>query len=130
VAHPNEVLVREAFAAFGRGDMDALRSQYFAEDIRWHTPGRSPLAGDYEGVAQVLEAFGRVFELSGARSVLSCTMFLPMKSTPWRIIPPAPSGRPSIGRTTSSTSSISVTAKQTEVWLYSADLYAFDEFWS
>ena len=45
--------------------MDALRSQYWAEDIRWHTPGRSLLASDYEGTAQLLEGFGRVFELSG-----------------------------------------------------------------
>ena len=36
MAHPNEVLVREGLAAFGRGDLDALRNQYFAEDIRWH----------------------------------------------------------------------------------------------
>jgi uncharacterized protein len=65
MAHPNEVLVRDGFAAFGRGDMDALRNQYFAEDIRWHVGGRGALAGDYEGTAQVLGLFGRLFELSG-----------------------------------------------------------------
>ena len=65
MAHPNEDLVREVFAAFGRGDIDALRNQYFAGDIRWHVPGRSPVAGDYDGVAQVIELFGRLFELSG-----------------------------------------------------------------
>jgi uncharacterized protein len=60
VTHPNEVLVREAMTALGRGDTDALRSQYWAEDIRFHVPGRSPLAGDYEGAAQVLGFLGRV----------------------------------------------------------------------
>jgi uncharacterized protein len=54
-AHPNENLVREGVAAFQRGDLDALREKYFAEDIRWHLPGRSPLAGDYERVGQVLD---------------------------------------------------------------------------
>ena len=49
MAHPNENLVREGFAAFGRGDMDAMRNQFFANDVRWHTAGRSLLAGDYEG---------------------------------------------------------------------------------
>jgi ketosteroid isomerase-like protein len=34
MAHPNEDLVREGFAAFGRGDLDALRHQYFAECLR------------------------------------------------------------------------------------------------
>jgi ketosteroid isomerase-like protein len=42
MAHPNETLIRDAFAAFGRGDMDALRNQCFAEDIRWHVPGQEP----------------------------------------------------------------------------------------
>ena len=59
MAHPNEDLVREAFAAFGRGDIDALQRQYFAPDICWHFPGRSVLAGDHEGVAQVAEKPGR-----------------------------------------------------------------------
>ena len=65
MAHPNADLVREGVAAFQRGDLDALQRQYFAEDIRYHVPGRSPVAGDYEGVAQVLGFFGQLFELSG-----------------------------------------------------------------
>jgi ketosteroid isomerase-like protein len=65
MAHANEDLVREAFAAFGRGDIDALQDQYFAPDIRWHFPGRSQLAGDHEGAALVAEMLGRPSELSG-----------------------------------------------------------------
>lgn len=69
MAHSNADLVRDAIGAYQyrlqRGDLDALRHQYFAEDIRYHIPGRSPLGGDYEGVAQVLEMFGRLVELSG-----------------------------------------------------------------
>jgi hypothetical protein len=30
----------------GRGDMDALRKQYWTDDIRYHQPGRNPTAGD------------------------------------------------------------------------------------
>ena len=48
MAHPNEDLVRQGYAAFGTGNFDALRSQIFAEDIRWHFPGRSPFGGNYE----------------------------------------------------------------------------------
>ena len=44
MAHPNEDLVRETFAASGRGDIDALRNQYWASGMRLHYPGRSPLA--------------------------------------------------------------------------------------
>ena len=93
MAHPNEDLVRAAFAAFGRGDLDALRHQYFAEGLRYHVPGRSPVAGDYEGAAQVVEFFGRLFELSGVRSASSCMMSLPTTSTPSRSSSSAPSGR-------------------------------------
>jgi uncharacterized protein len=65
MAHPNEDLVREGFAAFGRGDMDALRKQFFADDVRWHAAGRSPISGDYEGPEQVIQLFTRIFELTG-----------------------------------------------------------------
>ena len=34
MARPNEDLAREGFAAFGRGDLDALRHQYLAAGER------------------------------------------------------------------------------------------------
>jgi ketosteroid isomerase-like protein len=57
MAHSNKDLVREAYAAFGRGDMDALRDKYFTDNVCYHVTGRSPLAGDYEGIDQVLQFF-------------------------------------------------------------------------
>ena len=45
MAHPNEDVVREGFAALGRGDMEALRKQFFADDVRntgAQPPGGSP----------------------------------------------------------------------------------------
>jgi ketosteroid isomerase-like protein len=57
--HPNATLVRGAYDAFGKGDVAAL-DDVFAEDIRWHEPGRNQLAGDYEGRATVYELFGRL----------------------------------------------------------------------
>ena len=65
MTHPNEDLVREGFAAFGRGDMDALRKQFFTNDVRWHPPGRGSISGDYEGIEQVLQYFARIIELTG-----------------------------------------------------------------
>jgi ketosteroid isomerase-like protein len=64
MAHPNEGLVREGYAAFKSGDLDTVQRQW-TEDIRWHTPGRGPLSGDYEGAQQVLQFFAQLFELSG-----------------------------------------------------------------
>lgn len=48
MAHPNEELVREGFAAFARGDMEAL-DRFFTDDATWHAWGDNPLSGDFEG---------------------------------------------------------------------------------
>ena len=65
MTHPNEDLARAASAAFGRGDLGALRTQFFAENMTWHIAGTGMLAGDYAGVAQVMELLGRISELTG-----------------------------------------------------------------
>ena len=130
MAHPNEVLVRDSYAAFSRGDTDVLRNQYLAADIRWHLPGRNLVTGDYEGVAQVLGLFGRVFELSGGtysaephdvlandeHAVVLVTQRAERAGKHWE------------------DNSVQVMrlrdGKTTETWLYHADQYAADEFWS
>jgi uncharacterized protein len=129
VTHPNEVLVQEANAALGRRDMDTLR-QYWAEGIRWHIPGRSPLAGDYEGVAQVLEFTGRISELSGGtyrletHDVLADDGHVVMLSI-------ARAERAGKHLVDNVVRAIHIRdGKQAEVWTYPADLYAWDEFWS
>lgn len=50
---------REAYAAFGRGDIEAIRD-YFSPEIVWHVAGHSPLSGDYKGIDAVFKFFGRV----------------------------------------------------------------------
>lgn len=65
MTQPNENLVREASAAFGRGELGTLQGQFFAENIVWHVAGTGPLAGDHEGAAQVIGHLNRIAELSG-----------------------------------------------------------------
>ena len=62
---PNEGLVRAASAAFGRGDLSTLRSQYFAENVVWHVAGTGPLAGDYAGAEQVIGHLGHISGMAG-----------------------------------------------------------------
>ncbi|HEY8739930.1 MAG TPA: nuclear transport factor 2 family protein [Candidatus Dormibacteraeota bacterium] len=52
--------LREAYEAFGRGDLEAIRGQ-FSPDIVWHIGGHSSLSGDYKGIDAVFEFFGRIF---------------------------------------------------------------------
>ncbi|MCF6116082.1 hypothetical protein L2449_03980 [Mesorhizobium muleiense] len=54
----NSELVRRGCAAFNSGDMDTL-SQIIDESCIWHTPGKSPIAGDYEGRESTFGQFGR-----------------------------------------------------------------------
>lgn len=61
--HPHVEVFRRVYDAFTHGDMESLAAM-FEEDIVWHTPGRSPLAGDYEGRAAVFASFSDEFELS------------------------------------------------------------------
>src|SRR5438309_2047225 len=62
--HPNVELVRQGYEAFANGDM-AWMSENLAEDVKWHTPGNNPGAGDYVGREAVIASFGRLFQATG-----------------------------------------------------------------
>ena len=64
MAHPNEDLLRRAFDAFAKGDMDTLR-ELTDQDAVWHTPGRNQISGDHRGVDAILGFFAKTMELSG-----------------------------------------------------------------
>jgi len=130
MAHPNEDLARGAHAAFGRGDLGALQSQFFAEDIRWHVSGRGALAGDYEGVAKVMQLFGRIFELSGgtARIELHDVLANDDHTVSLATIRAERAGKKYQDNIVQV---IHVqNGKATEVWTHPADPYAAEEFWS
>jgi 2'-5' RNA ligase len=59
----NPVSVVERFhqlqaRAYAEGEMDALR-ELLSEDVVWHVPGRSAIAGDHRGIKEVLAYFER-----------------------------------------------------------------------
>jgi uncharacterized protein len=45
---PNAEIVRRGYDAFNNGDTSALAA-LIAENVVWHVPGRSSIAGDYHG---------------------------------------------------------------------------------
>ena len=59
-AAENEAQAREAYAAFAAGDLEKLKS-VFHPDVVWHVAGTSPIAGDYKGITEVLDFFGKIF---------------------------------------------------------------------
>ncbi|MDH4111708.1 MAG: nuclear transport factor 2 family protein [Actinomycetota bacterium] len=60
----NAEVVRRAYEAFNTADMATL-TELFDENASWHTPGRSSIAGDYQGRDEVFGQFGRFVEGTG-----------------------------------------------------------------
>lgn len=54
----NAALVRRGYEAFNTADIAAL-TEIVDENASWHTPGRSPIAGLYQGRDAVFGQFGR-----------------------------------------------------------------------
>jgi hypothetical protein len=44
--HPNAARIRDAYAAFAKGDF-AVLEDFFAEDLLWYEGGRTQLAGEH-----------------------------------------------------------------------------------
>ena len=61
--HPNVARLRDGYAAFAKGDLAAL-DDLFAEDLLWHTGGRSQVAGDYRGPEAVYGLVGKLMEIT------------------------------------------------------------------
>ena len=127
---PNQDLVRAASAAFGRGEMSALQDQYFAPNIVWHIAGTGPLAGDYQGVAQVMGLLGKVAALAGntVQPELHDVLVSPDHTVALTSI------RAERGGKQLQLNLVHVihseNGKATEVWTQSSDPAAAAEFWS
>ena len=54
----NAEVVRRGYQAFNQADIATL-TEIMDENASWHTPGRSPIAGHYQGRDAVFAQFGR-----------------------------------------------------------------------
>jgi ketosteroid isomerase-like protein len=127
--HPNVELLRKGYAAYGSGDIDVL-NELFADDIRWHVAGRSPLAGDYEGRDQVFGFFGKLMELSGGTAKLEVHEVLANDDHGVVLV----TGTASRNGQTFTGPDVHTfhlrDGKVVEFWDSPVDQYASDEFWS
>jgi uncharacterized protein len=60
----NAAIVRRGYEAFSRGELTKLVG-LFGDDVSWHTPGRSALAGDVVGREAVFARLGRYVTETG-----------------------------------------------------------------
>src|ERR1700722_4820112 len=121
--------VRQANAAFGSGDLGAL-SQFLAEDVEWHVPGRGPLAGEYHGIAEGIAMFGKVSELSGGTAQFTMHDLL-ANGNPLISLATITADRAGKHYQDKLVHVMQVKdGKATEVWTYAADPFAAEEFCS
>jgi hypothetical protein len=64
MSHPLESIIREAYAAFGRGDVDGyLRACNAA--FTFSIPGQGGIAGSYRGKEGIHQLAGKAMEITG-----------------------------------------------------------------
>ena len=66
MTHPNEALLRQGYAAFGRGDIEGYW-RLCTDDFTFHVAGQNRMAGDYRGQDQFFGMVGKVMELTGGQ---------------------------------------------------------------
>jgi uncharacterized protein len=129
MAHQNEAIVREGFAAFAAGDLATLR-RVIAPDAVWHVPGRNPLSGSYKGVEEIIGFFGRTAELSGGTFAIELHDVVGNDEHVFAAY------RVSAARAGRSLRDSAILlfhvrdGRVTEAWGTAGDQYANDEFWS
>lgn len=61
--HPNAIRLRQGFASFGAGDLDAVRAT-MTTDCTWSVAGVSALAGTFRGWDEISGMFYRLLEIT------------------------------------------------------------------
>lgn len=124
-----ESLIRKTYEDFESADMDLLKV-VLAEDVVWHEPGRSSFAGDYHGIEAVLAFLGRLHSESGGTFKIEV---LDMLSKPERVVVLQRETASRQGKELDVIAAVDFEihhGRTTEVTVYQADTYEFDEFWA
>jgi len=121
-------LMRRAYQDFELGDLDLL-AVVMGHDVVWHEPGRSSLAGDYKGPEAVLGFLEQLKARSGGTFKIE---ILDVLSEPERAVVLQRETATRNGKALDVIAAVDFeihNGKITEVTVYQADTYQFDEFW-
>jgi ketosteroid isomerase-like protein len=124
-----ESLVRRTYQDFESGDLDLL-GVVMAQEVVWHEPGRSSLAGHYKGPEEVLGFLGQLKARSSGTFKIEV---LDVLSEPERAVVLQRETATKKGKTLDVIAAVEFEVhhgKITEVTVYQHDTYAFDEFWA
>ena len=124
-----ELLIRRTYQDFESGDLELLEV-VMGKDVVWHEPGRSSLAGDYKGPEAVLGFLGQLRARSGGTFKIEV---LDVLSEPERAVVFQRETATRNGKDLDVIAAVDFEIhhqKITEVTVYQADTYQFDEFWA
>lgn len=127
--HPNEELLRREYSARAGRDMNGL-AELFCDDIVWHVPGRSAIAGHYRGNDAVMEYVRRRQELGAGTFEIEVHGVL--ANDDWGLV--ISTGRARRGGEPHKWRAHGLyrfrAGKIAECWVLPEDQYQFDEIWS
>ena len=132
-ADSNARLIREFHDAqnlfYAGGDQEQVRTM-LAEDVAWHVPGRSAIAGDYRGLSEVLRYFVTRRELAQATFRIAVRGVL---ADAERAVIFA-EGHVQLGNESATWETVAVfritSGLIAECWVLPYDQYSFDEIWA
>jgi ketosteroid isomerase-like protein len=120
---------RRQQAMYAGGDVAAV-AELLADDVVWHVPGTSPIAGDHRGRAAVLAYFERRRDLAGATLRMQVRHSLADRDT----VAEFADGTATLGGEPATWRTVGVYRFRdgllAEAWLVPLELAAFDAVWS
>ena len=130
MSQSNAEIIRSGYEAFAAGDVPAVLA-LFTDDISWHIPGRSPLAGTYTGPEEVLAFFQNLGERSNGTFNLEVHDVLDNGDDKVVLLLTETAQRNDASLAVSAVHVWGVQdGKATTFQAFVADEYAVDEFWS
>lgn len=129
-ADENADIIRRGYAAFNAGDIKTL-TEIFDENASWHTPGRSPIAGDNRGRDAVFAQFGRY--AGDTEGTFKATLQDVLKGDEGRVVGIHDNSGERNGKRLDVGCCIAFEIKNGKIVSgreHFYDLYAWDEFWS
>ena len=121
-------LLRTLYDALSSSDFDTVLG-LMADDVVGHVPGRSQVAGDYEGKAAVGGYVGKLMELSGGTLRFACHAAVCGDDHGVGLV----NDRAERGDAALNMNNVHVwhirDGLLSEIWVYPGDQYAWDAFW-
>ena len=122
--------LQTAYEALVAGRLEAVVGM-FARDIRAHVPGRSPVAGDYEGADAVAGYVAKLMELCQGTLRFQVHSLMAAEDEHGTVLINDKAERPGKSLDLNNVHVWHLGDGQLkEIWIYPGDLYAWDEFWS